>query len=56
MSLIARGVEAVDLWGLWAAKELNRYIDWELNKEGVEEETLLYYWWVKCKVCCIFLL
>ena len=55
VSLIARGVEVVDLRGLRAAKELNRRVDRELDKEGVEEEALLYCWRVKCKVRYIFL-
>jgi hypothetical protein len=49
MSSITRGVE-VDPRGLRGAKELNGRVDWELGEEGVEEEALLYCWWVKCEV------
>ena len=49
MSSITRGVE-VDPRGLRAAEELNGRVDWELGEEGVEEEALLYCWWVKCEV------
>ena len=51
----SRGVEAVDPRVLRAAEELNGRVDRELDEEGVEEEALLYCWWVKCKVRCIFL-
>jgi len=54
VSLIARGVEAVDPRRLRDAKELDRRIDCELDEEGVEEEALLVGWRVKYKVCCIF--